>query len=51
MEICSDENINKTVASEDLSWAFQIGDHETVKEQLQRLAKENWVINYELFYW
>lgn len=46
MEVCSNENTNQAVASEDLSWALQIGDLETVKEQLQRLATENGVIKY-----
>lgn len=41
MEVCTNENTN---ASEDLSWALQIGDLDTVKEQLQRLSKENGVI-------
>ncbi|KAL4135538.1 hypothetical protein QTP88_007144 [Uroleucon formosanum] len=47
MEVCTGENGNCAVASEDLSWALQIGDLDTVKEQLQRLAKENgdWDIN------
>jgi hypothetical protein len=44
MEVCTNENGNCAVASEDLSWALQIGDLDTVKEQLQRLAKENGVI-------
>jgi len=42
MEVCTNENGN--CASEDLSWALQIGDLDTVKEQLQRLARENRVI-------
>ncbi|XP_025409140.1 myotrophin-like [Sipha flava] len=47
MEVCPDENASSTVASEDLSWALQIGDLDTVKEQLQRLARKNggWDIN------
>lgn len=44
MEVCTNENGNCAVASEDLSWALQIGDLDTVKEQLQRLAIENRVI-------
>jgi len=48
MEVCTNENRNSAVASEDLSWALQIGDLDTVKEQLQRLAKENGVIIFSL---
>lgn len=44
MEVCPNENANKSVANEDLSWALQIGDLDTVKEQLQRLVRENGVI-------
>jgi len=50
MEVCTNENGNSAVASEDLSWALQIGDLDTVKEQLQRLAKENGVIVFILGY-
>lgn len=41
MEVCPTENTNKTVAGEDISWALQIGDLDTVKEQLQILAVQN----------
>lgn len=50
MEVCTNENGKSAVASEDLSWALQIGDLDTVKEQLQRLAKENGVIVFILSY-
>lgn len=42
MEVYTNENTN---ATEDLSWALQIGDLDTVKEQLQRLSRENGVIH------
>lgn len=48
MEVCTNENGNGVVATEDLSWALQIGDLDTVKEHLQRLAKENGVIVFTL---
>lgn len=49
MEVCPNENANSAVASEDLSWALQIGDLDTVKEQLQTLARKNGVPNYFRF--
>lgn len=49
MEVCPNENASSTVASEDLSWALQIGDLDTVKEQLQRLARKNGVIFFFFF--
>ncbi|VVC27339.1 Ankyrin repeat-containing domain,Ankyrin repeat [Cinara cedri] len=47
MEVCTNENTNKVFGGEDLSWALQIGDLDTVKEQLQRLTRENgnWDVN------
>lgn len=39
MEVCANENSSN--GSEDISWALQIGDLDTVKEHLQRHAKEN----------
>lgn len=42
MEVCSNENASN--ANEDISWALQIGDLDTVKEHLQRHARENKVI-------
>jgi len=50
MEVCTSENGSCAVASEDLSWALQIGDLDTVKEQLQRLAKENGVIVFRFIF-
>lgn len=44
MEVCPSENTNKVVGGEDLSWALQIGDFDTVKEQLQKLTRANVVI-------
>lgn len=41
MEVCSTENTNKTDVGEDISWALQIGDLDTVKEQLQILTIKN----------
>lgn len=38
-----EDNPNKNTY-EDLSWALQIGDLDTVKEQLQRFVTENSVI-------
>ncbi|XP_050530350.1 myotrophin-like [Daktulosphaira vitifoliae] len=40
-------NGDSVAVSEDLSWALQIGDLETVKEQIQKFAKENsdWNVN------
>ncbi|XP_050438309.1 myotrophin-like [Adelges cooleyi] len=45
MDVCT--NGDSMAVSEDLSWALQIGDLDTVKEQVQRLCKENgsWNIN------
>lgn len=37
-------NGDSVAISEDLSWALQIGDLETVKEHIQKFAKENKVI-------
>lgn len=42
MEGCA--NVNTSNASEDISWALQIGDLDTVKEQLEKHARENKVI-------
>lgn len=50
MEVCTGETGSCAVASEDLSWALQIGDLDTVKEQLQRLAKENGVIVFRFIF-
>lgn len=50
MEVCPTDNTNKTVVSEDISWALQIGDLDTVKEQLQILAAQD-KVNVLLFNW